>query len=646
MVYDVSAQVKQDTLNEVKIISTKITEENISVTPVQIIHPSALDKLNSTTVADAVKIFSGVQLKDYGGIGGLKTINVRSLGSNHSGIFFDGIPITNTQNGEIDLGKYALENIESLALYNGQSDQIFQPASAFASASALLLKPRNPVFNEGEKSHLNVGFRTGSFGLVNPFMFWQHKVSQRLSGSVSAGWQKAHGRYKFHYINGDRDSLVKRTNSDIDALRLEAGLYGVFRDSSSWSLKMYNYQSDRGLPGAVIANRINAADRLKERDFFVQSAYERRSGNYQLMFKSKFAHNYTRYLNPQYLNAEGGLDNRYRQNTLFFSLANQYRIKPYWNIALSVDYFRNNLDANLYQFVFPFRQTGLMALATELKFKRINLQSSLLYTAVNERIRSGTSAFHRQQFSPSFALSWQPLAESNLRLRVFYKDIFRLPTFNDLYYTLIGNSALQPEFAKQYNMGLTYTKAFKGNLQYFTFHADAYHNKIKDKITAIPTANLFRWSMVNMGKVRINGLDAGMQTAINLKNDVNVSLNLNYTFQDAVDITPDSYYYNKQIPYTPKHSGSALLGLAFNKWAINYNLNYNDIRYSQQENISENLMPAWVVADLNTSYKFSFNKTEFKIVGEINNIGNKPYTVVYNYPMPGRSFRLTLNMNF
>jgi vitamin B12 transporter len=31
-------------------------------------------------VADALRYFSGLQLKDYGGVGGIKTVNIRSMG--------------------------------------------------------------------------------------------------------------------------------------------------------------------------------------------------------------------------------------------------------------------------------------------------------------------------------------------------------------------------------------------------------------------------------------------------------------------------------------------------------------------------------------------------------------------------------------
>ena len=79
-----------------------------------------LEKVNAHTVADALRFMSGVQLKDYGGIGGLKTVNLRSLGSHHVGIYYDGVELGNAQNGVIDLGQFSLDNIEEVSVYQGQ----------------------------------------------------------------------------------------------------------------------------------------------------------------------------------------------------------------------------------------------------------------------------------------------------------------------------------------------------------------------------------------------------------------------------------------------------------------------------------------------------------------------------------------------
>lgn len=96
-------------------------------------------------MADALKYFAGVQIKDYGGLGGLKTINVRSLGAQHVGVYVDGIRITNAQNGTVDLGKFSLSAMESVSLYNAHKQEQCQSASEYASGATVYLRTRRPT---------------------------------------------------------------------------------------------------------------------------------------------------------------------------------------------------------------------------------------------------------------------------------------------------------------------------------------------------------------------------------------------------------------------------------------------------------------------------------------------------------------------
>lgn len=96
-------------IQEVVVTSRLISRETI---PSQTLGGEELKKLNSLSVADALRYFSGLQLKDYGGVGGIKTVNIRSMGTNHLGIFYDGIELGNAQNGQIDLGQFSLDNVE------------------------------------------------------------------------------------------------------------------------------------------------------------------------------------------------------------------------------------------------------------------------------------------------------------------------------------------------------------------------------------------------------------------------------------------------------------------------------------------------------------------------------------------------------
>jgi outer membrane cobalamin receptor len=109
-------------IKEVEIATTFRTE----VIPPQKLSGQELQNLSSYSVADAIRYMSGIQIKDFGGIGGLKTVDIRSMGSHHLGVFYDGIPLGNAQNGQIDLGKFSLDNMEEISLYKVQKSEIFQ----------------------------------------------------------------------------------------------------------------------------------------------------------------------------------------------------------------------------------------------------------------------------------------------------------------------------------------------------------------------------------------------------------------------------------------------------------------------------------------------------------------------------------------
>ena len=176
-------------------VKAQITRE---IVPSQVLSGKELQRLSAHSVSDALRYFSGVQIKDYGGIGGLKTVNIRSMGSQHVGVFYDGIQISNAQNGTVDLGKFSLDNMELISVYNGQKSEIFQSAKDFSSASALYMVSRKPVF-ENKANNLNIKLKTGSFDLVNASALWERKLNEKISTSANLEFLNTSGKYKFQY---------------------------------------------------------------------------------------------------------------------------------------------------------------------------------------------------------------------------------------------------------------------------------------------------------------------------------------------------------------------------------------------------------------------------------------------------------------
>ena len=245
------------------------------VIPVQELSGERLQRLNSHNVADALRYFSGIQIKDYGGVGGLKTVNIRSMGTNHVGVFYDGIELGNAQNGTVDLGRFSLDNMESVTLYNGQKSAVFQPAKDFGSSGSIYLQSRTPRFEAGKTHRLKASFKTGSFGVVNPALLWEQKLGGQVNGSLSAEYLRSSGRYRFTYrMQEGYDTTAVRRNGDVNAVRAEGGLYGRM-NRGYWRAKVYFYNSERGYPGAVVRNKFSHEDRQWDTNFFVQGAFKK-----------------------------------------------------------------------------------------------------------------------------------------------------------------------------------------------------------------------------------------------------------------------------------------------------------------------------------------------------------------------------------
>ncbi|MEA4935811.1 MAG: TonB-dependent receptor plug domain-containing protein [Paludibacter sp.] len=656
---------KLDTAKVYSIREFTVTEqfrssEVRSSAPLQILSSKKIEQLNVLQVSDAVKYFSGVSVKDYGGIGGLKTVAVRSLGAAHTALSYDGVPVSDVQTGQIDIGRFSLENVDMLSLNNGQSDNIFQPARLFASASVLNIRTLSPAFEAGKAAKGKISLKAGSFGLINPSFLLQNKINSTFSSSLSGEWLSANGRYpyllEYSYLGDGITSKEIRRNTDVQNLRLEGALYANFPSSASGYVKAYYYQSHRGLPGATILYNENAfsSQRLSDMTFFTQAHFEKDfSKRLSMQLNAKFNHGNVHYTDTAYLNDAGKMESMYRQQEYYGSFALLYRAFQHLSFSFSTDGIANRMTADFETdalnnaFAQPTRYQLLSVVAAKYVTNHLLATASMLGTLVNEDVKVGHSGRNQRRLSPYLSVNYQPFEYYDLRFRVFYKNIFRLPTFNDLYYSRVGNADLRPEVTDQLNFGVTYTVGFGKWMPLLSVTMDGYRNYVKDKIVALPTKNIFIWSMLNVGKVQVDGLDITAETSILPWKDTGFVLGVTYTYQQAIDVTtPDGNTYGHQVPYTPRVSGSGKIGVETRWVNLSYAVLWSGHRYGGYQNYVENRLPGYADHSIALSRDFSIEKKKISVNMEMLNLLDKNYAIVKWFPMPGRSFRATLAMKF
>lgn len=609
-----------------------------------------LEQMNTLSVADAIRYFSGVQIKDYGGVGGIKTVNIRSMGTNHIGVYYNGIQLGNAQNGQVDLGKYSLENIDEIMLYNGQKSDIFQSAREFGSAGSIYLNSRKPKFENDKRIHLRAALKAGSFALINPSVLFETKITDKMSLSLNAEVVHSNGKYKFRYRRvtptGEiaYDTTAIRQNGDVNAARIETGLNYYYSNTGFWKMQAYYYNSERGIPGAIVNNVWRSGERLWDRDMFLQSTWQDEFFNrWSVKVNAKYAYDHTRYVNND--SKLQRVDNTYNQQEAYLSWANKVALFNWWDVSLSYDLQWNGLS----NYINASRFSHWLSVATAFNvYDYLRIQASVLGTFINEESREREQAPNKYKFTPGLFLSYKPFQQIDLRLNAFYKQAYRYPTFNDLYYTDMGNAYLNPELSTQHNVGISYDYLKpKQIFNHFNISADFYYNKVKDKIIAYPKGQQFRWTMMNLGLVKIHGIDANMQMTLLFPYDITLTTKLQYTYQQAIDVTnPTDTYYKNQIPYIPWHSGSAIGILSWRSYALNYSFIYVGERYNQQENTIYNYTQPWYTHDLSLSGSWKINKTLLKASLEINNLFNQDYDVILNYPMPKRNYRATIAIEY
>ncbi len=622
-------------------------ETTQTLTTVHTLEAKDLNKSNAKNVAEAVKSLPGVTVKDYGGLGGLKTVSLRSLGANHTGVMVDGIAVPDIQSGQIDLGRFGLDNLQAVEIHNQHYFSPPQTARSLAYAGSVNLVSANSTAPT-QPLNLNARLQTGSFGQVEGGLGFVKKQGKRSFWGINGNISHANGEYPFLLENGNHQSEVNRKNSDISWFRIE-GDYGIdFNDSTQLRAKIYYYDAERGLPGVVILYNEHSAQRLWNRDFFGQLKFTKQlKKNWSLLSVTKVSSAYTRYVDPDFLNTTGGLDDRFQQWEYYVSTGLSKRHSKHLTTFGAVDYFVNTLWGNQTNFPQPVRHNLLGSLGFIGKLHKFRLEGSLLSNYITESTASDASAPEKYRLTPTLAFGYKPFWGKELRLRIAYKEAYRLPTFNDLYYIRVGNTNLKPELARQFSAGIAYAKEDWGILETLQLQADAFHYRIRDKIIAIPTQDLFIWSVQNLGKVVTNGLELFAKASLKPIKKITPSLHFSYTLQNALDRTdPNSPFYGHQISYTPHETVAYGLGFEGKRWAFNWNGLYAGFSYALPENLAENVIPAWGTQDINFSYKLPLKQGKMTFRAELNNCFNQQYQVVKGFPMPGRNWRLGIQWNY
>lgn len=630
-------------LQDIIITENKKKNEITSTAPLYIISNKSLNIAGITDIADALNRIPGITIRDYGGAGGMKTVSVRSFGTQHTGVSYDGIMLSDCQSGQIDLSRYSLENVDDISLVIGDNDDIFLPAKN-ASLPAIInintiKSPTNDLL-----PHLTSQLKIGSFGYISPFVRYEQNLSHSFALSAIGEFVYAENDYPFTLRNISVVTKERRTNSRMKSGHGEANFIWNINKNNQLDGKLYYYDNDRLLPGQVRYYTNLSNEKLRDQNFFAQLGYRTFNGN-NLSFKFKAKYNWaaSKYKDGSY--SDGIKDADYWQREIYSSACILYTPFADWAFSYAADYSFNNMNSSLSTDTRPYRHTILQSATIKYKTSRISIIGKLLYSLYFNDAQYGKSAKNLRKLSPSLSMSYKIFNDKNIYVRASYKNIFRSPTFNESYFYHFGSTDLLPETTDQYNIGFTFLKNVSNNTS-LKITLDGYMNHVKDKIVAVPY-NMFIWTNVNIGKVKVLGFDATANLSYKFSDKHSLIFTTSYSLQSAKNRTnPDSPYYGYQIAYTPLHSGSVSLCYE-NPW-VNVTLHGTGMssRSANNEHYEDSNIPGFFDTGITLFRSFKVLKNEITLKGDIKNLFNKQYEIVKAYPMPGISYQFSINYKF
>ncbi len=628
-------------LEEVTVTETQRKHTVTSTSPLHLLDRHDMLTMGVTDIADALYRLPGITLRDYGGAGGMKTVSVRGFGSKHTGVCYDGIMLSDCQSGEIDLSRYSMDQVDNLSLLIGDQDDIFIPARQVTTPAVINIQTLR-LSTDDRMPHLTTQIKLGSFGYVSPFIRYEQRVTSRFAFNVLGEYVYADNDYPYELRNVTTTISDRRNNSRMRSGHGEINFKWDMNAANHLSGKVYYYDNDRQLPGQVHYYSNVGKETLRDRNFFGQLKYQTRwSDQWSLKWLGKFNWYSSSYRDPLY---QGGVnDADYWQREMYSSIALLFTPHRHWSFDYSADYAFNNLNGSSIRTTIgrPYRHTILQSATVKYKNNRLTLIGRLLHSLYLNDTKDGQATTNMRRFSPSLSLSYWLMDERQWYMRLSYKNIFRAPTFNENYYFHYGSTDLKPESTHQMNVGTT----FEGNLSSslsLMGTLDGYYNIVYDKIMAVPY-NMFVWHCINVGKVEVLGIDATLRLSQQLGRLHQLSFTGSYSYQNAKDKAVDgALSYGHQLAYTPEHTFSGALSYE-NPW-VNLSVHATGMskRWANNEHYEDTDIDAYAEVGITAWHSIRFGCHQLEVRVDLKNLFDKQYELVRFYPMPGRSFQISI----
>ncbi|WP_061224901.1 TonB-dependent receptor plug domain-containing protein [Leptospira weilii] len=634
-----------------------------------------------TSLPEVLEREAGLRVRSFGGLGSYSTLSIRGTNPNQSRIYLDGIPLNNSQGGEVNLADLPFDSLESVEVYRSGNPIGFS-GSAIGGGVNLVTrkdtsKPRTRInigggsFNTGKASVSHTGTYNG---IGASFLVLGEKSDQNFS------FKNDHGTVVLNTLD---DTIDRRRNAAFE----RTALFGTLKyQIGKTELKLLNDFNHRihGLPGPS-SNQTNRVHRKYDR--YMGSFATDTKGLFVDSFRLESRSFYTAakddLFDPGSEFSKGVPNSRAEIRQMGVQLMPTLYLTDYYQIlrafaSLEREFFdRNRLtSSNVIGRVEPLKERMYSSFRLEDEVRlwnaKVLLIPSVTWDHYKDRFPSEEPWYRRQDplagdqkkttfTNPKFGFVWKLFEKEtwDIQFQTNVSKQYRIPSFLEMFGeqgSIIANPNLRPERSGNGDAGFV----FKTNHSHLkTKTSVSYFSKdIKDMILFLPNSQ-FTLRPENVDSARIRGVEFSHR--VDWK--YGIKFLFNYTYQDAINTSSSVYLRGKILPLRSRHEFASTLSWKGKKLEIGIELLYIGAVFRDRTNEYINYIPerqiwnyffTWVLDSQSGEsaknslgdLKESVPSKEVLLTFEAKNFTDRRISDLIGYPLPGRSWYVTLSMRF
>jgi outer membrane cobalamin receptor len=596
---------------------------------------------SARTLGELLIQIPGIDIIDEGA-GGQKKISIRGSNPNQVLVLLDGIPLNDPLTGEADLNLVPISIIENVTIHKG-GNAAKSGGGAFAGQVEITSRQ---LF----KNELSAGVNGGSFN--------SNGGRASLSGTLghfslflTYDYQTEKGDFPYTYQELD-GTLISERRLNAAFTSEQFFLKTRYHNSHHQVILQANiYNSERGLPGTIFFWTPYASANVKRN--VAAAIYKFITTDLIFSLQTSVHQNISEYRNlwPE----DPPL--KYRRVPPYHT---NYQLEAYQGDATTTWQWsdQNNAVIQLYYRKDLFKDEDILSAYPGMLQEANNIQTAIGiennwrflpsnwidHSSLKFAFRYDNVRFENQQgkrtdthLSPKigFLIGDDGYWLWNIQTNVGRS--FRSPTFADLYYQdfrVKGNATLLPEKSIDFDVGFRFGIPWIGQPE---FAASYFRQKIENLIVW-ELGSFATWQPTNLN-AEIDGMEYDLSLPVWQDHLI---AKLNHLQLNARNRSFRHTTHDKLLIYRPEKTTRIDFELKYNRLMMTYQKRMVSKRYVTAANTVS--LPAYQVDDLTLRVSFSSGPLKWNLRAVLLNMFNTRYEIVRDAPLPGRHWRVGLDI--